>query len=145
MVIAIIGVLSAVAVPRFSSALVHRRLEASARRVVHDLTLARRTAKIKSALRTVNFYPGIDSYTLVLVQDRDFKTANTAVRLSDAPFAADLVSANFGGFQKVIFDAFGQPDYTGTIVIQVGAFQKTITVDKQTGSATASDALYVGG
>ena len=58
------------------------------------------------------------------------------MRLSEDPYGASMVSADFGGDADIIFDVFGVPDSGGSVVIQVGNHVRTVTVDAVTGRAT---------
>lgn len=49
------------------------------------------------------------------------------------PWGAVVVSADFGGDWSVVFNGHGVPDSGGSAVIQVGAQQRRITVQAQTG------------
>lgn len=64
--------------------------------------------------------------------DRDYQ-----VELAKPPYAASIVSADLGGDSELLFNGYGFPDSAATIVIQSGSRQKTITVDPDTGGASA--------
>jgi Tfp pilus assembly protein FimT len=137
-VIAIIAVLSAVAVPRYSLALVRYRAAITANRVAADLALAQNIAKITSAGQTVTFsyannnyqFPGYTS-PLNLASATNYTT-----NLSVDPYEATLAWVYFNGATQLTYDRFGQPSSGGLITIQVGTTQKTINVDANTGKAT---------
>ena len=136
LVLVIIGILSAVAVPRFSNSIALRRVDAAARRIQVDLSLARRRAKVSTTSLTVSFDTATNSYQLVGMTDPDHPAAEYKVSLSDEPYSATIVSADFGGDAKIIFDGWGVPDSGGSVVVQVGSHQKTINVDPDTGQAS---------
>ena len=136
LVAAIVIILAAVAVPRFGSALTHYRLEAAARRVAADLRLARRSARFASASRRVKFEVGDDEYTLPDMADIDHSDDTYTVSLAGEPYRAEIISADFNGSPNVSFDGYGRPDNGGSVVIQIGARQRTITVDADTGEAS---------
>lgn len=129
----LIGIVTAVAVPRFADAICYHRAEAAARRLKADLEFARRRAETASISRTIDFHLADDSYTLVGVEDSDHPGAEYTVRLGDSPFEASIVSADFGGTPQLVFDGYGVPQSPGAVVIQAGAYQKTITVGVETG------------
>lgn len=52
---------------------------------------------------------------------------------NELPWGAMVVSANFGGDWNLVFNGHGVPDSGGSAVIQVGAQQRRITVQAQTG------------
>ena len=134
-VLFIVGLLAAVAVPRFAGSAVRQRVDAAARRVAADLNLARRHAYQASTSQTVGFDVLADSYKLAGMPDPDRPAVDYEVDLNDEPYQAELLSANFSGNAKVIFDAYGMPDFGGTIVVAVGDRKRTVNVDPDTGEA----------
>jgi hypothetical protein len=67
------------------------------------------------------------------IQYVDRAATGAVVDLAQHPYQATLLSANFGGTTTLTFDRYGALTSGGTIVIGVGAAQKTITVNGDTG------------
>lgn len=135
-VVLITGIMVAVAVPRFVDALSYHRAEAAAKRIEADLKWARQQALSNSAPQTVQFSPGTDDYTIPGMDDLDHTGQTYAVDLAAYPYSASLESATLGGDSNVQFDRYGQPDSGGTITVQSGPFQRTVTIDPDVGAAT---------
>jgi prepilin-type N-terminal cleavage/methylation domain-containing protein len=135
-VVLIIGIISAVAIPRFANTLPRYRVQAAADRIKADIELAGRKAKTSSAGRSVQFDLVSHAYTLPGVQHPDHPGSDYTAQLQDPPYEASIVSADFGGDAELLFDGYGSPDSGGTVVVQSGPYQKTITVDATTGKAT---------
>ena len=130
----IMGILAAVAAPKFADSLSRFRVEAAAKRVAADLQLARREAQSGSASRTVQFnFPGLDRYTLVGMQDLNHPNQGYEIDLAGAPYFSFIVSVNFGGDADVILYGYGTPDSGGTVVVESGGHQATIGVDADSG------------
>ena len=129
LVMVILGMLTAIAAPRYSGFVARRRVEAAARRVAADLSLAQRRARISSASQAVNFDVSGDFYELPGVSDPDHQSLAYKVSLGDEPYLAIIVSANFGGTTDVTFDGYGVPDSGGSVTVGVGTYRTTITVD----------------
>ncbi len=144
-VLFVIGVLAAMAAPRYANFVAERHVEAAANRIAIDLAFAQRLARFSSTAQRINFNPAANTYVLVGVQDPDHPARAYAVRLADEPYEATLVSAELGGDDRVVFDGYGMPDSDGTIVIRAGTRQKTITLDGQTGRVTISDSVQAPG
>ena len=136
-VLVITAIISAMAIPRFSSSLTLRRVEGAARRVVADLTFAQRHAKATGVSQKVRFFAASARYRLDGVVDFDLGDANYDVYLAKEPYGITMKSADFGGDGIVIFDVFGIPDSGGTVVIESGDHSRTITVDADTGRAVS--------
>ena len=133
----IIGIIGAVAIPRYAETLNRYRAESAAKRIVADLTLARQQAMSSSASQTVRFTtPAANSYTLVGMSDLNHSSATYVVDLSASPYNTSINSANFGGDADLIFNGFGIPDSNGSVVVVSGGYKVTVTVDPDTGKAT---------
>ncbi len=133
MVLLIIGVLSSIAIPRFANSIARHRLNATARRVIADLALARQHAISTSAAQEVAFVVAQDRYTLVGMQHLDDPAKVYGVSLSDEPYGAQIATASFGGDASVIFDMYGDADSGGSVTIQVGRYRHLIPIDAANG------------
>ncbi len=136
-VIMILGIMAAVAVPRYADALSKHRVDAAARRIEADLELARRRAKITSTSQSVQFDAGASRYLLPGVPSRDHPASAYQVDLAKPPYSASIASADFGGDAEIRFNGYGYPDSAATIVVRSGKHQRTIVVDPDTGRARA--------
>ena len=135
-VVVIIGLLASMAVPRFANSLAHRRVEAAARRIVVALALAQRHAKRSTTSQTVQFDSSTHEYSLVGLPHPDLASLDYRVSLTEDPYGAVLVSADFGGDEELVFNIYGVPDSGGSVVIRVGDQIRTVTVDADTGKAS---------
>jgi prepilin-type N-terminal cleavage/methylation domain-containing protein len=127
-VLVVLGVLAGIAVPRYANFHAHQRVRAAAGRVYADLALAQRQAKFSSSNQTVTFDTAADSYTLDGMPHPDFSGIDYTVRLSQPPYEVTIVSAAFGEDKQLVFNGFGEPDSSGSLVLQVGDYQETINV-----------------
>lgn len=132
-VIMIVGIMAAVALPRFGETLGRNRVELAANRVEHDLELAQRTARRASSTQRVTFDTVTDSYTLPNVDHLDHAGEDYAVTLADVPYEVDLISVDFDGNSYVDFDGFGVPTSGGTVVLAAGGYKVAITLESGTG------------
>ena len=128
----IIGILSAVAAPRFVDALMEYRVEAAARQLHSDLAKARVRAKTTSASQVVQFDPAANSYTLPGVPDIDHPSQDYRVSV-ESKFKASIALVDCGGDAQLSFDGYGISDSGGEIVLQSGQHQITVLVDAETG------------
>ncbi len=132
-VVVIMGILSSIALPRYSAFIAQQQLEGAERRLVADLALAQRRARQSSASQSVVFNVGQSKYQLPGMAHPDHPGQAFEVRLGDEPYRAMVVSASFGGDATLIYDGYGNADTAGTVVIAVGSRQKTIDIDLATG------------
>ncbi len=132
-VLAIIAIVSAIAVPRFASASARYRANSAALRIVADMKLARARAYSTSASVEVWFDAIDHTVSIPTMTSFDDSNAIYVTALGAEPYHAELVDANFAGNAKVIFDIYGQPNADGMVVLKVGQARVTIVVDKATG------------
>lgn len=134
----IIGVLSAVAAPRFLHMLGRYRVDAAAGRMQADLEYARQQARTHNQPRTVVFDAGTQSYELADADHPDQPGGKYVVSLSDSPGEVSLKAASFGALNapSVTFDLYGRPDGGGTVVLTAGRSERSVRVDGTTGRVT---------
>ena len=128
LVVLIMGITSAIAAPRYADFIAQNRLDAATRRVVADLNYASRESKHRSASQQVTFDVTGDAYALDGLASITRKSQPNIVELDEEPYGATIVSANFGEDSILIYDGYGEPDSGGTIVLAVGAHQRTLTL-----------------
>ncbi len=132
----IVGIVAAVATPRFFTSLSAHRSRAAARRIAADLEYARRRAITRSASQTATFSTTTHSYTLAGVADPVRPSTTWTVRLSEAPWESTIASITFGNSGVLVFDWNGRPDRAGSLVVQSGGSQSTVAVDALTGKVS---------
>ena len=128
-VLAIVGVLAAIAAPRYANAMANYRAEAAARRVVADLAYARSRAGESSQSKTVVFDLGARQVRISGAGDLNTASEDYLTRLAKEPYLVDTMSADFGGTNQVSFDGYGTPDTSGTVVLQHGTVQRIVVLD----------------
>ena len=134
-VVLIIAVIGAAGTPTFFRSLSFHRAESAAQRIKVDLELARQRAKTASASQSLEFRLGSHAYVMPGVPHLDHPLDTYQVDLQGPPYRSTIVSASFGGDEIVIFDGFGILDSGGAVIVQSGQFQKTISLDPDTGKA----------
>jgi prepilin-type N-terminal cleavage/methylation domain-containing protein len=138
--VAIIAIMSAIAIPHYGRSLTRYQADVAAKRVAADIALARGNARIQSITQTVDFSTPANGYTLTGMPDPNHPAQAYAVDLTASPYTSTLVTAAFGSSvavsRKISFDRFGAPSAGGTVVVQAGDFKKTINVDAATGEVT---------
>ena len=141
-VMMIMGIVAATALPRYFDALARFRVTATAKRMVADLALAKRTAKQDSTTKTIKFDTDTNSYILMGIASMDRRGQVYKFDLDQAEYGATLISVDFSGNSQVIYDIYGMPDNPGTIVFQSGNQQVTLGVDNE-GEITESAPVAV--
>ena len=140
LVVAILAVVTAVAVPRFSAAHHRSRIDAAADRLVAELTLARETAIARGAAVEVIFDAARDRWSAP--QLAPLTTGAPGHLVTDLHEAAEGVRLNtpaLDGATALTFDAYGRPSTGGTLTLTAGAATRSVRVDPVTGRARLAD------
>lgn len=127
-VVVIVGVLAAMAIPTFGGSIARQRVVAAGNRISADLQFAATVARQEATPRGVNFNSGTRSYSMLGIADPDRPAQAYSVDLSIEPYGVTSMSVNFGGSSNVLFDGFGTPGSAGAIVVASGPFQVTVTL-----------------
>ena len=136
LVIAIIAVVAAMALPRYSNSLHAYRATMAAKRIAGDLQLAQFRARSLSTARTVTFTAATSSYQLVGESDLSTVASTYTVQLGELPYRAKITSVQFGatpGTASVSFNGFGMPNNGGSITLTSGNATRTIILAPLTG------------
>lgn len=134
-VLAIIGVLSAIALPRFGSSLTRVRLDNAARRIVRDVELAQRTARARSISVNMVFNQAAERYRIVGLPSLESSQRVYRVDLEVEYDGVVINTANFGGSNSFTFDGYGVPNNGGSITISLAGQTQIIFVNPETGIA----------
>lgn len=126
----IIGIVAAIAMPRFAQATSRQQLDAAAKRLIADFALARTRANAASQTLTLTFDPDTGTY----IMDAVGGDALT-VDLSQSPYGVKISGAAFSGNRYAQFNAFGVPLSTGKVTLANASGSVTIVL-KDNGQAT---------
>jgi prepilin-type N-terminal cleavage/methylation domain-containing protein len=150
-VMLLMGIVAAIALPRYSAALCNYRVSAAARQLSADLVYAQTLARSSSSTYTVTLNPTNNSYQLsggaIASQSGGsgpmqlVALANTptsyVVSLQSNPYLATIAAVSFSdATTSISFNGYGIPSTGGAVVIQCGAAQKTLTIDTATGAVS---------
>ena len=153
MVMLVMGILAAVAAPRYSSSTARFRVEAAARRIVSDLNYVRLRSKMTGSASAgwINFFPLTEEYSLSGTPDPNHPDQEYWVNLAKTSYPVDLVSVAFTNTnsattgQTMQFDMHGSPWAvagqlarlaSGQITIASGSEQRVVVIDPVTGKAS---------
>ncbi len=135
MVLTIISLAAAIAVPRFAKAINRRNADSAARRLVQDIALARQHARVTSSDISVDFRTA-PAYEMANVPDPNDPNESYSVNLSGAPYNVSQWDVDFAGTRELSFDMYSRPSRRGTIIIRVGEEFRTISINRQSGIAS---------
>lgn len=140
-VLLVLAIVSAIAVPRFAGTLNATGVKTAARRIGRDIALVRSWARITSQSQSIGFDVKHNTYTLSGVPNSNSSSSANTVALADGTLNATLASVNLAtGSTTLTFNGFGVPvglpSGGGTIVVSSGPVSSTVTVDPITGFVT---------
>lgn len=135
MAVLIVGILAAVATPRFFATLDSHRSLAAARKVAADLQYARQCALSGSREQVVRFTLSSSTYTMDGIPESGKASSVWTVRLSESPWLSTVSSMTAGNSGVLRFNHLGLPDRAGSIVVARGGSQRTVSIDGSTGKA----------
>ncbi len=122
LVVVIVGILAAIAVPRFADSNALYRVETAAKRVEADIHLAQDLARSLSASHNVTFRAGSTAYIIEPTSSgaTPMGASQSGARITDldvSPFKSRVMRASFGGSTTLAFDAYGAPVAPGFVVV----------------------------
>jgi type IV fimbrial biogenesis protein FimU len=138
-VMLVMGIFAAVAVPSFYSSLQYHELETAARRLVFDLEQARHVARVRSTTETLTFETSTRYALSSGIQSLKSTGEVYRVDLGATPYELDGVTLNLGGATAISFDGYGNTATSGTITLTRGDETRTITLNGAAGTITASN------
>lgn len=136
--IAIMGILSAIAVPKLGNILDDVRAKAASERLIEDITFIRSRAishhdttwlVVDQLQNQYGIYVGPDAGSRTLIPDPQTGDA-FVLDLDSAYTSVAITSVNFGGSSEVSFDWKGTPSSGGTILLNSS---RTLTLVAETG------------
>ena len=137
LVVVIMAILSAIAIPRFAAATRNSAVDQAARRLAGDLRLAQAEAIKTQRQQSVVIDIGTNAYTLVGMAHPDHPSGTFVVTFGGQVYRDVRISAvDFGGANILTFDRFGGPSSPGTVILGSTARTKTVRVAAGAGRIT---------
>ena len=127
-VVAILGVVAAIAIPRFAGATTRYRLDLAVDRVEGDAVLAAEWARSAGRAHVMTFDIAGEGYTIASGADGAGGT-RAEVLLGGEPYRCDLQSVSIvGGGNKLVFDGYGRPTAGASLVLRLGDESRTVVL-----------------
>ena len=128
LVLAIVGILTAIAIPRYGSAQATFRVRSAAQRLAADLQHAATLASAKSTSVAVVFTIAGSGYTTV-VDPVGSAVIESVVVLSDPPYVSFIEMASLPADHQITFDGFGRPDVQLTLIVTSSGHTASVLLD----------------
>ncbi len=128
-VLTVVALLSAIAVPRFAGAMQSGNADRAARKLAADLRLAQARAIQTQQQQSVVFSKDGLSYTLAGMTDPNHPSRSYVVLLNQPPYTNTVIAGvDLSGSQILTFDRFGSPSTPGTVVLAAGKRTRTVRI-----------------
>ena len=136
-VLLILGIISAVAVPSIKSSLDEIKLDGAAREIISAIYYAQSSAIKEGEDYKVNFNKVQERFkcdnvvtSLTTLHPVDRKPYNIDFKLAGQFQGVDIVTATFlpGNKTDVSFNSLGEPNRSGTVTLDYNGYQKTIGI-----------------
>lgn len=146
LVVAIAGIVAAVAVPRLASGYPGKRLDGVERRLTAEFALIGELARAQGRSHTIEFsiaqdemriYEGVGASRAGLVR---------TVRVSDPPYEAGLVSTNItDAASRIEIDGFGMYSAGAKVTVSAGGVHRVVTLSGPLGGVPVEESEESGG
>lgn len=133
-VLAILGVFAGAASVRLTASAERARTDAAARRIVNAIEDAQSRARTESTKCKVRFIA--NPPTIEIKGPLTGHEGLDTIRLDHSPYRVRLKNTTLGGRDGIEFDRYGRPDTGGYVLVTSGRFDRTITIDAESGRAT---------
>jgi prepilin-type N-terminal cleavage/methylation domain-containing protein len=134
-VLAILTIFAAVAVPRFARSSAVYRVDVSTHKIISDFDWARQRAKATGRKQQLLFYIVWDRYWLA-GRSATGQWETFCVDLTEPTYGVEIESVDFEGNWWAEFDESAQCVWEGDVVLRRGEITRTIHLDKDTGKAS---------
>jgi prepilin-type N-terminal cleavage/methylation domain-containing protein len=135
LVLVIIGMLAAIAAPRFAGASQRQRLRAAGERLALDVARLREDARAASGQGTIDFTRA--GYRTGVTAGGVARAARQ-VALNEAPYFVTIAAVDAGGDSAVLFNGYGNPDSALSVTLEAGPYQATFAVGKDGASSLSA-------
>lgn len=136
-VLAIMSVLSAIAIPRYANSIANYRVQLAADKIAADFAWARVRARTSSQGRSIVFRVSADGYAVTNETMGNGSTTPYTLMLSDEPYLA-RITRNTLTNARLDIDAFGELSAGGEVRVNVGGRIRSIMFDPSLGRAVVS-------
>jgi len=139
----ILGIIAAIASPKYSISLQRYRTDVAAQRIAQDLSRARQVARTINTSCIVSFNRSLHQYTISGMTSLDNRGGTYRVEVNQSPYSSSLLSLTSSdqptiqlSTMSIAFDRFGIPNQGASIIVGTGAIQKRVDVAPLTGKVS---------
>ena len=113
LVLIIVGIVAAIAMPRFAQATARQQLDAAADRLVRDFEKAQHDARATINQVAMTFDTADNSYTVTQANGD-----TVVVQLDESPYQVAIKKATFNDVSAMSFNGYGVPSSAGAVTLE---------------------------
>jgi prepilin-type N-terminal cleavage/methylation domain-containing protein len=136
-VISVIGVGAAIAVPKYGASVARSRLTAAAQRLAQDVEATRERARTLGVYQTMSFSK--EGY--VIMERAALTETKRSVSLTEDPYAARIDWVSLKSGTELDFDGFGTPSTSAVVKIVSGSNSILVTIAQGSGQVDVSEIM----
>lgn len=129
MVMIMMGVIGAMAVPRYQNSLAKYRVDSSANRLIAELERARETARAGSVTIKATVKTSDSTCSFTGVKSLDLKSGTTVIEFNKDPYSTKIRATTYAVGGALTLDAWGQVATAGTIDLVSGGEARRVHVE----------------
>ena len=119
-VIVIVSITAAIAIPRLSGASIRYRVDAAVQQVLSDVNITAADANRTSQTRSILFDAASESYTLIDQASLNNPAVDQTVNLSHEPYNVNVLGVNFDGDSQLDISGHGLVLEDGELTLAAG-------------------------
>lgn len=119
-VIAVLGVATAIVAPRYGRSIARTRAEAAMERVFADIRRTQALARATSTTMIIQLDTANAAYTLPMGRTLDNAAEPERVELDESPYFVSDITSSLADDDQIVIDPYGRIVSTGSLRIRVG-------------------------
>lgn len=135
-VVTTIGIVAAIALPRFAGVSDRRRVAGAGERLAADVAMIRERARVTSGTARMRFSRAGYGWAVTAGGQQ---VARGETVLEDAPYSVTIRSLTAGTDDEVLFDGYGKIDVKLQVVLGAGGYRRTYTLATTNETATLGE------
>ena len=128
-VVTIIGIITAIALPKFAHAGAGRRLSAAKKTLLSDIEMVKLRARATSKIHVIKFYPDENKYIIIEGTDVKREAVILTRDFDDDPFVVGLTRTSLGASESSVISVYGDMSPGFSVGITDGEIELRVTID----------------
>tara|TARA_R110000737_G_scaffold2923_10_gene9259 strand:- start:17926 stop:18471 length:546 start_codon:yes stop_codon:yes gene_type:complete len=128
-VVAVMGIIAAIAVPKFADAASGRKIQAAKKQLLADIKATKLRARATSKQHTLKFFLNENMYVIVEGNEIDKNAIIIARDFDEDPYNLGIQRTSLGGDEVLVITPFGDLTPPTTVRLQLGSHTHDVILD----------------